>query len=497
MIGRTFGLFIFIPQQNGKRGNMKKIGFKQMICIVSVFCAATAIAASAQTFTTILEYNNTDGAFPFHSSLAQGVDGNLYVPANGGGLDPTACRFTPGCGTIIQITTAGTPVSLYKFDTTNGAAPYAGPILASNGELYGTTSTGGANSSGTVFQIGRGGLTTLYNFCAEAGCADGGSPSNALIQGVNGNLYGMANGGIKENGTIFELTPSGTLTTLHNFRGTDGTYPNSLLQGADRNFYGTTKEGGGSTGSGVVFKMNAAGHFGILHSFDTTDGEYPLGLIQASDGNLYGTTQFGGANGDGTFFQITTGGTLTTLYNFCSLSQCADGGHPGGGVIQATDGNFYGTTFTGGANGGGTIYSITSGGALTTLYSVASDALPFTVLLQATDGNFYGTAESDGLAICGGFGDSGCGTVFSLSTGLAPFVKAYPTLGAVGRKVLILGTDLTGASSVTFNGTPATFTVASSTSISATVPSGASSGTIEVTTPGGVLSSNVAFQVEP
>ncbi len=242
-----------------------------------------------------------------------------------------------------------------------------------------------------------------------------------------------------------------------------------------------------------------------LYSFcsqtNCTDGNEPRGLVQAADGNFYGTTAFGGAYynnycsadpGCGTVFEITPAGVLTTLYSFCSQPNCPDGGHPVG-LVQATDGNFYGATEWGGANGHGTVFEITPSGTLTTLYSFcaqancADGANPEGRLMQATNGNLYGTTYYGGANVDG--------TVFSLSVGLGPFVETLPTSGNVGATVIILGNKLTDATSVTFNGTAATFTVVSSSEITTTVPTGATTGTVEVTIPSGTLSSNIAFQV--
>src|ERR1019366_9456144 len=288
------------------------------------------------------------------------------------------------------------------------------------------------------------------------------------------------------NGTVFKITPSGTLTTLHSFDDTDGAGPGGLIQASDGNFYGTTWVGG-ANGYGTVFKITPAGALTTLHSFDVTDGSYPFGLIQATDGNFYGTTDHGGAYsncnlGCGTVFKITPAGTPTTLYSFDST----DGASPGW-MIQATDGNLYGITSEGGANGYGTVFSITPAGALTTLSTLYYyDPQPWQ-LIQATDGNFYGTAEDNGTYANG--------SVFRLSVGLGPFVKTEPSSGKVGAAVIILGTNLTGATSVSFNGTAATFTVVSSSEIQTTVPAGATTGTVTVVTPSGTLHSNKNFVV--
>jgi len=292
---------------------------------------------------------------------------------------------------------AQTFTTLFSFDYTDGVNPVAALVQATNGDFYGTTSLGGAYADGTVFKITpSGALTTLYSFCAQSGCTDGSRPYAGLAQGTNADLYGTTwfGGGAKDDGTVFKITLGGTLTTLYSF-----------------------------CQSGC------------------TDGSSPYaGLVQATNGDFYGTTDGGGSYGYGTVFKITPSGTLTTLYSFCSQSGCTDGSGPYAGLVQDTNGTFYGTTVYGGA-----------------------------------------------------YGD---GTIFTLSVGLGPFVKTLPTSGKVGAAVTILGKNLTHASSVTFNGTAAVFT-ASASEIKTTVPTGATTGTVQVVTPSGSLSSNLPFQVLP
>jgi uncharacterized repeat protein (TIGR03803 family) len=337
-------------------------------------------------------------------------------------------------------------------------------------------------------------FTSLYSFCS-LNCADGEYPVAALVQVPNGNLYGTTyHGGSHGFGTVFEITPSGTLTTRHSFRGElkDGEYPAGLIQAADGNVYGITR--GGANNSGLIFKITPSGTLVTLYRFcsqlNCADGESPSGLVQAIDGDFYGTASGGANNNAGTVFKITPSGTLTTLYSFCSQSLCTDGEYVQAGLVQATDGDFYGTTSGAGTPGNGTVFKITPSGTLTTLHSFdgADGSDPYAGLVQATDGNFYGTTSSGGV--------NGRGTVFSLSVGLGPFVETLPTAGRVGAKVILLGTTLTGASSVTFNGAAATFTVNSTgTAIATRVPAGATTGTVQVVTPGGMLSSNVPFLV--
>ena len=284
--------------------------------------------------------------------------------------------------------------------------------------------------------------------------------------------------------------------SLMNFDGTDGLRPTymSVVQGLDGNMYGTTAYGGVNN-EGTVFKITPSGTLTTLHSFSGTDGSSSNGeLVQATDGNFYGTTSAGGTNLEGTVFKMTPGGTVTTLYNFCSQSGCADGYQPYAGLIQATDGNLYGTTIYG-TGRAGTIFKITTSGTLTTLQTFATTdgTNPYAGLVQDTNGDLYGTTITNGDPSCAG--GAGCGTIFSLSVGSGPFVETRPASGRVGAAVKILGTGLTGSTSVAFNGTAATFTVVSSSEITTTVPTGATTGKVKVTTPRRTLTSNVNFRI--
>ena len=294
-------------------------GWKQPVLSLLLF-AATAIVSPAQTFTTLVQFNYTDGAFPHAISLIQGTDGNLYGTTYVGG------KYHGG--TIFKVTTGGTLTTLRSFYGPNGVHPWAGVIQATDGSLYGTTEgmiNGGppVNWYGSIFNLNLAGdvLTTLYQFCAPS-CVDGSEPHAGLVQASNGDFYGTTTwGGADGVGTVFEITAGGTLTTLHSFDGGDGANPYA-------------------------------------------------GLVQGSDGNFYGTTYAGGTNSDGTIFEITPAGSLTTLYSFCSQAGCTDGAYPWGGLLQASDGNFYGTTVNGGikvdctlcgSNGEGTIFSLSVG----------------------------------------------------------------------------------------------------------------------------------------
>ena len=469
--------------------------------MVLVCCAATAISSPAQTLTTLATFDITDGAYPY-GTLVQGLDGNFYGTTYEGGRN----LCSNGCGTVFKVTPGGALTMLHAFVKTDSSNPLGALLLTSTGNLYGTTE-GFASGNGAVFEITpEGTLTTLASFDDS----DGSAPYAGLVQANNGNLYGTtALGGdgphAAEAGTVFEITTSGALTTLHNFcfysecGGVVGGYqPEApLIQGTDGFLYGTTYYGGNEVNAcrqmscGTIFKIGYGGSLARLHAFNGSDGySITAGLVQASDGNFYGTTEFGGTYDYGTLFKFTPGGTLTTLHNFDRVG--VDGAYPYAGLVQGTDGNFYGTTTIGGGGpeGYGTVFKMTPEGTVTILHSFdkTDGAYPYAGLLQATDGNFYGTTT----------GNSGLhlyGTVFRLSVGLGPFVKTLPTAGNVGSSVIILGTDLTDATSVTFNGKAATFTVVSATEITTKVPSGASTGTVQVTTSNGKLSSNVPFRV--
>jgi uncharacterized protein (TIGR03437 family) len=394
-----------------------------------------------QTFTSLASFDRTNGANPEYSPLVPGKDGNLYgTTASGGNQDD---------GTVFKITPGGTLTTLYNFGGSNnpgGSDPYAGLVLGADGSFYGTTLSPSTTGVGTIYKITPAGvLTTLFTFSVAN---DGTLPYNSLVQASDGNFYGTAyEGGGNGDGTVFKITPGGSFTTLHSFDFTDdGERPRgALIQGSDGKLYGTTS-GGGAHGNGTVFSITTAGEFTTLYSFSgIADGGQPYGaLIQASDGNFYGTTRVG------TIFKITPAGVLTTLHTF-SLT---DGRNPTGGVVQASDGNFYGTTEAGGANNDGTIFKMTPDGTLTTLHSFsgADGETPQAGLVQGADGILYGTTTNGGNNV---------GTVFSLAlsstTSPAPVISAsgivngasFARGGVVpGELATVFGSNLTSANGI-------------------------------------------------
>jgi len=475
------------------------------IMVVFAVCVAAAGMLPAQTLTVLHTFrHDADGAYPT-AGLIQGADGVLYGTT----------EFGFRGGTVYSISTAGKLETLFHFcvaddgSCTDGAIVHGGLVQAANSLFYGTTEQGGSAGYGTIFKItATADETLLYNFCTQTGCPDGAFPYAGLVQAANGDLYGTTAGGTGLGyGTVFVMTPSGTLRTLYTFCSAgppcaDGANPYAaLIQASDGNLYGTTGAAGAGN-AGTVFSITPTGALTTLYSFCSNgppclDGDNPqAGLVEATNGSFYGTTSAGGASGGGTVFEITPAGSgsFITRYSFCAQTGCLDGQLPVAPLIQATDGDFYGTTQEGGAYGGGTIFKITPSGTLTTLYSFNEEAVgswPESPVFQATDGAFYGTTYYGGPPPC----IDGCGTVYQLTVGLGPFVATQPTFGPGGAAVTILGTDLTGATSITFNGTPAVFTVVRASEITTTVPVGATTGTVQVVTPGGTLSSNGPFRV--
>src|SRR5665213_172920 len=385
---------------------------------------SVAMTAHAQSAVSICSFDasGTNGAYP-EANLTLGPDGNFYGTTESGGASTN--------GTIFKVTTNGSLTTLVNFNGTNGANPLAALTLGPDGNFYGTTEYGGNTigtslnaglGGGTVFQMTTNGiLTTLVNFAATNGT----SPHAGLTWNPDGNFYGTtASGGPNgfTYGTLFRVTTGGTLTTLTNFSGANGANPYAgLTLGPDGNFYGTT-EAGGSAGYGTVFELATNRTLTTLANFDgTNNGVTPYaGLTLGPDGNLYGTTSdsyllaytvFPGytiniPSGNGTIFQITTNGTLTTLVDFDNYTA---GITPNAKLTLGPDGNFFGVTYTGGSNNLGTIFAVTNNGILTTLVSFnnTNGAYSLAGLTLGPDHNFYGPATAGGTG--------GNGTVFKLN----------------------------------------------------------------------------------
>jgi uncharacterized repeat protein (TIGR03803 family) len=389
---------------------MKKF---RIAVIIFLALACREFNAYAQTETSLYPFGVSpmDGADP-SAGLVQGTDGNFYGTTQDGG--------TYSHGTIFRISPSGAYTQLYSFGSslTDGNSPVAGLVQGTDGNFYGTTQYGGLTGVGTVFRISSTGVyTNLYSF---GYAPDGFNPYAPLVQGSDGNFYGTTYfGGPRGVGTLFRISPGGTYTNIYSFGSSpaDGNFPVAgLVQGDDDRFYGTTQDGG-MYGYGTIFRISPSGAYTNLYSFggSLTDGnDLVAGLVQGRDDNFYGTTFAGGIYGSGTVFRISPAGVYTNLYSFGSYP--ADGNSPGAGLVQGSDGNFYGTTFGGGIYSSGTLFQISASGAYSNLYSFGGSPAdgdgPGAGLVQGSDGNFYGTTGN------GGTNDEG--TVFVFDAGLGP-----------------------------------------------------------------------------
>jgi uncharacterized repeat protein (TIGR03803 family) len=387
--------------------------------------------ATAQVFTTLVNLNGANGATPMYMTMIEANDGNLYGTTIAGGANSE--------GVLFQMTLNGQLKIVYSFCSrahcSDGEQPYGGVIQGTDGNLYGTTAYGGFrfHPFGTVFKATLSGqLTVLHMFCAggpvRGHCTDGSLPLDAPVEGQNGQFYLTTNGSLPmdsgSDSTAVRTSSSGSLTVLCADRegcqaaGDLRETVSSLIQAKDGSFYGTA--GYGYQGNGTIFRIKS-GKVSVFHNFcskkNCADGQQPLGsLVIGKDGNFYGTT-FGivsdpWATKHGTVFSITPSGKLTTLYRFCKQTNCADGAAPTSGLVEGTDGNFYGTTTIGGTNNDGTIFKITPQGVLTVLHSFSGSdgSNPVGGLIQASNHVFYGSTPAGG--------SDNDGTIFSLDVGL-------------------------------------------------------------------------------
>ena len=496
-----------------KRGQRSRIS--ALAAIVLVFLLNTSVL-QAQKYSVLYNFPSLgNGQNPTHPGIiAQGQDGSLYSTTLSG------CGGFNLSGEVFKISPQG------KFKTVvcvnsavNLGGPYSGVTLGTDGQFYGT-SIGGDYYGGVWKTTAAGKLTNFAVFGTDPNVSE---PLAPPVLGMDGNLYGSGGqGGTSGSctysyggcGGIYKMAPTGkNYSVLYRFAPTkvqtDGSNPVApLILGTDGNFYGTTSSGGTSTGrgfggGGVIFKLTPSGSYSVLYNFcslrSCVDGEFPYaGLVQGSDGNFYGTTNQGGARihaggfTGGAIFSINPiTGKYTVLYSFCALVNCADGANPTGGLVQASDSNLYGTTQLGGTKNDGTIFQITPSGAYTVLYNFdnTTGAQPEAALIQHTNGILYGDTLFGGT--------SSRGVFFSLDLGLPPFAELVAWWGKVGTNAEILGQGFKGATSVTFNGTPATFKIVNDTYITATIPVGSTSGPVSVVTSTGTLAANHNFVVFP
>lgn len=473
--------------------------FQVRVIVLAVACAA---AAYAQTLSVLYNFGTKTGD-PYNPQnsgiIAQGRDGNMYSTSPNGG---TLCFF---CGAVFNVPTSGALSTIYSFTSASGGTfPLGGLTLGVDRSFYGTTETGGKFNQGTLFKItSTGTLTSLYDF--------------ATIQ----------------------------------YPKLDGLYPRSPpVRGRDGNFYGTTSSS--TIGYGAAYKITSAGKYTVLYGFTPTgtNGFTPVApLILGNDGNFYGTTTLGGKTlssncfgsnlSCGTVFKMTPGGKVTFLYDFDQVN----GADPTGPLVQSVDGNFYGTTaFGGDANGDGVVFKITSAGKITNLHTFngTDGKQPTAGLVLASDGNFYGVTSAGGATGSGtlfeitsggvftklhdfsspadgatpevtllqhtngtlyadslGGGKFSLGTFYSWDAEFPAFIKLVSTTGTVGTSIGILGQGFTGTTAVSLNGSSASFSFVSDTYITATVPNPATAGIVTITTPTGKLSSLQSFIILP
>lgn len=339
--------------------------------------------------------------------LVQHSNGSFYGVASAGGAY--------GFGSVFQITPDGTLTTLYSFSEINGSAPVAGLVEGADQALYGTTASGGISHFGVVYKITTAGVfTKLVDFTGSTGAVLGSVPHGLMLHPASGNFFGVTQGGGAGGfGTVFSMTPAGVVTTLAELTGATGACPGNEplgpLVSVGSMLYGVTKFGG-SANFGVLFEISTTGTWRTLAEFTGTTGLRPGanatgGLLLNTDGALYGTTEFGGSNDFGVAFKITTAASpvYTTLRHFADLT----GSQPTGALVRGTDGLLYGTTASGGANGWGTAFKITTTGTHTLLTSftgqtgVAPGASPRGGLSLSSAGPFHAVTSAGGTGNLG------------------------------------------------------------------------------------------------
>jgi len=467
---------------------MTRLDLRMWAVGVCVGAVTLTISAPAQTYTELLSFNGTTAAGP-QTPLTQGIDGSLYGTTYYGGTGTCFDGKGIGCGVVFKITREGKFKVIYNFQMNGVFYPGNDLVLGEDGNLYGTN-----QRTDVIFRITPAGeLTILHSFTGGAG---GAGLFGGLTLGSDGNFYGTTSGGGTPSGfcpsgcgTVYKMTPAGVLTTLYSFCQQnycpDGTSPEgNLAEGTDGNFYGTAF-GGGLYKTGTIFKITPNGHFTLLYTLEATYPQFIGGLMLATNGNFFGATE-------NNLYEITPQGVYSVLPN------------PGNvplPPIQGNDGNFYGITQDGGNSRDGNIFEMPlDGSTYSNLYSFTGyptdGSHPYSGLMQHTNGIFYGVTFAGGNSPCN-YDIPGCGTIFSEDVGLGPFVAFVHGAGKVGQRFGLLGQGFTGTSGVSLNGTSASFTIKSDTLIEARVPAGATTGYVTVTTPSGVLTSNAPFYLIP
>lgn len=375
--------------------------FQSAVCL-PVLCLLAMTARGGIVFTNLVSFTGLGGACPGGSpycGLVVGADGNLYGTTTAGGSN--------NLGTVFQLTPGGGFTSLFAFNGTNGANPYAALTPGNGGLFYGTTSAGGVSNWGTIFLVTtNGAFTNLFSFSGTNNPWQGANPAAALVPDGVGNLWGTANFGGLTNALYLNIS-----TLLGN-------------------------------GYGTVFELTSNGTVTIPIVFGGTNGAHPSGgLVLAKDGNFYGTTTWGGngltasSAGFGTIFRLNPNGTITNIYRF---GGGGDGGFIYAGLVQGNDGWLYGGAFQGGSVGNGTLFKVSTNGDFLPLrtFGYFESATPYAGMMEGGDGNLYGTTF--GNAQYGNYG-----SVYQLTTGGA-FTNLVSFNNANGNHpagVLVQGPD--------------------------------------------------------
>ncbi len=361
--------------------------------IASSNVTSVAVSCGDHGESVLYSFMGSPDGMNVYAGVVMDSSGNLYGTTRDGGSN--------NLGTVFKVTPTGTETVLYSFaGGSDGSNPYASLVFDSAGNLYGTTYAGGSNNLGTVFKITPSGAETVLHTFGSGN--DGAAPYAGLVMDSSGNLYGTTSvGGSSSHGTVFKITPTGTETVLHSFGvGSDGQDLNGgLLIDSNGNLYGTTTVGGSSS-FGTVFKIDSTGVESILYSFSSLpDGQVPTAaLVMDSNGNLYGTTSRGGTQNFGTVFKITPSGTESVLYSFQGGT---DGSLPQDSIVIDSSGNLLGTTSDGGSNNQGVLFEITPSGTETVLHSFVQGndgANPQAGLVIGSNGYLYGTTIGGGAA---------------------------------------------------------------------------------------------------
>lgn len=455
---------------------MTRTKLPRLLLMFAVFVLPFTGLMQGQTYTDIHDFDEIEGCCALYPSMmVQGRDGNIYGATTSGGS-----HFY---GNIFKMTPSGTLTSIYSFDSTHGNGPVGGITLGTDGNFYGTTYQGGSGHAGTIFKVTPSGtFTELYDFTNGS---DGAYPRVPPAQAQDGNFYGVTGNGTTP--VLYQWTTAGVFTPM-------ATLPaqsySPLLLGLDGYLYGTTVNGGTHNG-GTVFQFQPSTKtLKIIFNFNTEYSPYGP-LMQGPDGVLYGTTSVGGTGGGGVVFKMTTGGSYKVLVNFNTTTKTG-GTKPYSGVVLGSDKYLYGVTSTGGANGQGVLFKVsTTGSGFKVLHDFATVTgdTPYSTPLLHTSGTIYGMAFHGGA-------HTAYGTVYSLDAGLSPFVAPVVRRSAkVGTSIGVIGQGFHSATGVLFGAGAGTYTVSNDTYLTAKIVAGATTGPITVEEPSGNLLSPLNFRV--